>query len=86
MAWVMFTLVRAKRWCWAGAAHVAAKWPGWLQAVVDKHPTGIISLAWDRADTQFDAEVEASVRAAAGRLVLLYVPTSSPWLNPMAMR
>jgi transposase len=25
------------------------------------------------------------VRAAAGRLVLLYLPTYSPWLNPIAM-
>jgi len=25
------------------------------------------------------------VRAAAGRLVLLYLPTYSPWLNPIEM-
>jgi putative transposase len=29
--------------------------------------------------------VEAVVRAAAGRLVLLYLPPSSPWLNPIEM-
>jgi putative transposase len=29
--------------------------------------------------------VEAVVRAAAGRLVLLYLPTYSPWLNPIEM-
>jgi putative transposase len=29
--------------------------------------------------------VEAIVRAAAGRLVLLYLPTYSPWLNPIKL-
>jgi transposase len=56
-----------------------------LQALVDKHPTGTIYVAWDNADTHADDEVEAVVRAAAGRLVLLYLPTYSPWLNPIEM-
>lgn len=56
-----------------------------LQALVDKQPTGIIYVAWDNADTHQDDEVEAVVRAAAGRLVLLYLPTYSPWLNPIEM-
>jgi transposase len=56
-----------------------------LQAVVDQHPTGTIYIAWDNADTHFDDEVEAVVRAAGGRLVLLYLPTYSPWLNPIEM-
>ena len=56
-----------------------------LQALVDKHPTGIIYVAWDNANTHQDDEVEAVVRAAAGRLVLLYLPTYSPWLNPIEM-
>jgi transposase len=56
-----------------------------LQALVDKHPTGSIYVAWDNADTHEDDEVEAVVRAAAGRLVLLYLPTYSPWLNPIEM-
>ena len=42
-----------------------------LQAVIDRHPTGTIYIAWDNADTHADDEVEAVVRAAAGRLVLL---------------
>jgi putative transposase len=46
-----------------------------LQALVDKHPTGTIYVAWDNANTHQDDEVEAVVRAAAGRLVLLYLPT-----------
>jgi len=53
--------------------------------LVDKHPTGSIYVAWDNATTHQDDEVEAVVRAAAGRLVLLYLPTYSPWLNPIEM-
>ena len=56
-----------------------------LEALGAKHPTGIIYVAWDNADTHQDDEVEAVVRAAAGRLVLLYLPTYSPWLNPIEM-
>lgn len=56
-----------------------------LQALVARHATGTIYVAWDNADTHEDDEVEAVVRAAAGRLVLLYLPTYSPWLNPIEM-
>ena len=56
-----------------------------LEALVAAHPTGTIYVAWDNADTHRDDEVEAVVRAAAGRLVLLYLPTYSPWLNPIEM-
>jgi putative transposase len=56
-----------------------------LQAVVDRHPTGTIDIAWDHADTHQDDEVEAIVRAAAGRLVSRYWPTYSPWLNQIEM-
>ena len=56
-----------------------------LQALLDKHPTGTIYVAWENANTHEDDEVEAVVRAAAGRLVLLYLPTYSPWLNPIEM-
>lgn len=56
-----------------------------LQMLVDKHPAGTIYIAWDNATTHQDDEVEAVVRAAAGRLVLLYLPTYSPWLNPIEM-
>jgi transposase len=56
-----------------------------LQAVVETHPTGTLYIAWDNADPHCDDEVEASVRAEAGRLVLRYLPTYSPWLNPIAM-
>jgi transposase len=56
-----------------------------LQALVDKHPTGTIYVAWDNATTHQDDEVEAVVRGAAERLVLLYLPTYSPWLNPAEM-
>ena len=56
-----------------------------LEALVAKHPTGTIPVAWDKADTHAADEVEAVVRAAAGRLVLLYLPTYSPWRNPIEM-
>lgn len=56
-----------------------------LRALRDKHLTGTIYVAWDNADTHQDDEVEAVVRGAAGRLVLLYLPTYSPWLNPVEM-
>ena len=56
-----------------------------LEALLVKHPTETIYVAWDNAVTHYDDEVEAVVRGAAGRLVLLYLPTYSPWLNPIEM-
>jgi putative transposase len=56
-----------------------------LEALLTKHPTGTIYVAWDNVNTHEDDEVEAVVRGAAGRLVLLYLPTYSPWLNPIEM-
>lgn len=56
-----------------------------LQTLLDKHPTGTIYLAWDNVSTHQDDDIEAVVRSAAGRLVLLYLPTYSPWLNPIEM-
>ncbi len=56
-----------------------------LTALLAKHPTGTVYVAWDNAGTHEDDEVEEVVRAAAGRLVLLYLPTYSPWLNPIEM-
>jgi transposase len=56
-----------------------------LQSLVDKHPHHIVYVAWDNVNTHQDNEVETVVRAAAGRLVLLYLPTYSPWLNPIEM-
>jgi putative transposase len=56
-----------------------------LQALLDRHPSGTVYVAWDNASTHADDAIEAVVRAAAGRLVLLYLPTYSPWLNPIEM-
>jgi hypothetical protein len=58
---------------------LAARW----QALVATHPTGTISGTWDHAEPPADDAVEAVVRAAAGRLVLLSVPPYSPGLNPI---
>lgn len=56
-----------------------------LQALLAKHPHDRVTVAWDNASTHEDEEVEAVLRGAAGRLVLLYLPTYSPWLNPAEM-
>lgn len=56
-----------------------------LSALVEKHPTGTIYVARDNANTYEDDEVNEVVKAAGGRLVLLYLPTYSPWLNPIEM-
>jgi transposase len=57
-----------------------------LQALLDKHLTPTISVAWeDKANPQEDDPVEALVRPPAARLVLLYLPTYSPWWNPFEM-
>ncbi len=56
-----------------------------LEALLEKHPDETIYVTWDNANTHQDDEVEAIVRGAAGRLILLYLPTYSPWLNPIEM-
>jgi transposase len=56
-----------------------------LEALLEKHPKGRVYVAWDNCNTHQDEEIEALLRGAAGRLVLLYLPTYSPWLNPIEM-
>ncbi len=56
-----------------------------LQTLLNHHATGTIYVAGDNASTQQDDDGAGVVRAAAGRLVLLYLPTYSPWLNPIEM-
>ena len=56
-----------------------------LQVLLDKHSHETIYVAWDNSSTHEDNEVEAVVCAAAGRLILLYLPTYSPWRNPIEM-
>ena len=56
-----------------------------LEALLQKHPTGRVYVAWDNSNAHEDDEVEAVLRGAADRLVLLYLPTYSPWLNPIEM-
>ncbi len=57
-----------------------------LEVLLEKHPQERIYVAWDNVGTHEDDEVEEVVREAAGRLVLLYMLTPSPWLNPIEMR
>lgn len=56
-----------------------------LRCLLEKHPDQIIYVAWDNASTHRDGAVEAVLKLAKGRLVLLYLPTYSPWLNPIEM-
>ena len=56
-----------------------------LEALLEKHPRATVYVAWDNSNTHEDDEIEAVLRGAAGRLVLLYLPTYSPWLNPIEM-
>jgi transposase len=56
-----------------------------LRALLARHETGTIYLTWDNSNTHLDGEIDAIVKQASGRLVLLYLPTYSPWLNPIEM-
>jgi len=56
-----------------------------LAALLAKHPHERVYVAWDNSGTHQDDEVEAVVRGAAGRLVLVYLRTYSPWLNHIEM-
>ena len=56
-----------------------------LQVLLDRRPHERVYVAWDNSTTHQDDEVEAVLRGAADRLVLVYLPTYSPWLNPIEM-
>jgi transposase len=56
-----------------------------LRKLVAYHPTGTIYLTLDNSPTHFDDEIDVVLKEAEGRLVLLYLPTYSPWLNPIEM-
>ena len=57
-----------------------------LPALGDKPPTDTLAVAWDHAATHADEELDAVVRAAAGRWVRRSLPTYSPGLNPIERR
>jgi putative transposase len=56
-----------------------------LRLLLKKHPKQTIYIAWDNANTHLAGEVDQVLQEANGRLVLLYLPTYSPWLNPIEM-
>ena len=56
-----------------------------LRALLAHHETGTIYLTWDNSYTHFGGDIETILKEANGRLVLLYLPTYSPWLNPIEM-
>ena len=39
-----------------------------LEALLEKHPTGTVYVAWDNSNTHEDEEIEALLRGAAGRV------------------
>lgn len=56
-----------------------------LTLLLEEHPHETVYIAWDNVNTHMDYEVEAVLRGAADRLILMYLPTYSPWLNPIEM-
>ena len=68
------TIIAARRSFSSVAANAGVRSPPLLEALLEKHPTGRIYVAWDNSNTHEDDEVEAVLRGAAGRLVLLYLP------------
>jgi transposase len=58
---------------------------GMIRCLVQQHSTGIIYLTLDNSPTHFDDDIDVVLKEAQGRLVLLYLPTYSPWLNPIEM-
>ncbi len=56
-----------------------------LRTLIERHATGRIYLTWDNAHTHVGGEIEIVLKEAKGRLILLYLPTYSPWLNPIEM-
>lgn len=56
-----------------------------LRALVAHHATGTIYLVLDNSPTHFDDDIDMVLKEENGRLVLLYLPTYSPWLNPIEM-
>ena len=56
-----------------------------LETLLARNRHETVYVAWDNANTHEDEEIEAVLRGAAGRLVLLDLPTYSPWLNPAEM-
>ncbi len=79
------TITPAKRSCCSIAASAAQEIAQLLEALVEKHPTGPSMSPRITPVRMKIMRVEAVVRAAAGRFVLLSLPTSSPWLTPIEM-
>lgn len=56
-----------------------------LRALMAEHPHETVYLVWDNVNTHEGPEIDLVLKEADGRLVLLYLPTYSPWLNPIEM-
>src|SRR3712207_9081677 len=53
-----------------------------LEALLEKHPTGTVYVAWDNSNTHEDDEVEAVPRGAAAPPGPLYSITFNPSSDP----
>ncbi len=56
-----------------------------LRKLLACHGEGTIYLVLDNSPTHFDDDIDDVLKEAKGRLILLYLPTYSPWLNPIEM-
>ncbi|QDG49350.1 IS630 family transposase [Persicimonas caeni] len=56
-----------------------------LEALLTKHPDKTVYVVWDNAAMHSKKEIDHVVDQSNGRLKLLYLPTYSPWLNPIEM-
>lgn len=52
-----------------------------LEKLLEMNPGKTVYIAWDNVNTLSHGVIEEVLRDAAGRLVLMYLPTYSPWLN-----
>jgi len=56
-----------------------------LRMLLAKNPGKRVTVVWDNVYTHKDGEVEQVELEFPNRLKLLYLPTYSPWLNPIEM-
>lgn len=56
-----------------------------LEELLRHHPDKHVYVVWDNCATHSRGDIDKVVNRANGRLSLLYLPTYSPWLNPIEM-
>jgi putative transposase len=56
-----------------------------VSLLLKRHPDKMIFIAWDNVHTHKYGIIQKMASQYAERLKLLYLPTYSPWLNPIEM-